>query len=132
MSSRFFLLMIRRPPRSTLFPYTTLFRSSLVQSSNDLEVALHLPIGDRLSELALFPFAGGGVMLDESIAEEGAGRFRALQPACRLHEAARQLAIPRELAVVGGAFDRGVGLDPVLDPPQARADGRRERDIGIE
>src|SRR3712207_8609573 len=25
--SLFFLLMIRRPPRSTLFPYTTLFRS---------------------------------------------------------------------------------------------------------
>src|SRR6266702_6189221 len=25
--SFFFLLMIRRPPRSTLFPYTTLFRS---------------------------------------------------------------------------------------------------------
>src|SRR3712207_8799788 len=26
----FFFLMIRRPPRSTLFPYTTLFRSCLV------------------------------------------------------------------------------------------------------
>src|ERR1039457_6488542 len=26
---RFFFLMIRRPPRSTLFPYTTLFRSRL-------------------------------------------------------------------------------------------------------
>src|SRR5258708_38685970 len=26
----FFFLMIRRPPRSTLFPYTTLFRSSTV------------------------------------------------------------------------------------------------------
>src|SRR2546422_5655478 len=26
-STRFFFLMIRRPPRSTLFPYTTLFRS---------------------------------------------------------------------------------------------------------
>src|SRR5947199_5160137 len=25
----FFFLMIRRPPRSTLFPYTTLFRSKL-------------------------------------------------------------------------------------------------------
>src|SRR3712207_8221931 len=25
----FFFLMIRRPPRSTLFPYTTLFRSEL-------------------------------------------------------------------------------------------------------
>src|SRR2546430_12379075 len=27
----FFFLMIRRPPRSTLFPYTTLFRSVLAQ-----------------------------------------------------------------------------------------------------
>src|SRR5438034_1502839 len=27
-SSSFFLLMIRRPPSSTLFPYTTLFRST--------------------------------------------------------------------------------------------------------
>src|SRR5260221_8079876 len=27
MISSFFFLMIRRPPRSTLFPYTTLFRS---------------------------------------------------------------------------------------------------------
>src|SRR3712207_8872377 len=26
----FFFLMIRRPPRSTLFPYTTLFRSTAV------------------------------------------------------------------------------------------------------
>src|SRR2546428_14139700 len=30
MVSFFFFLMIRRPPRSTLFPYTTLFRSPLV------------------------------------------------------------------------------------------------------
>ena len=28
----FFFLMIRRPPRSTLFPYTTLFRSGLQKS----------------------------------------------------------------------------------------------------
>src|SRR2546421_6391542 len=28
----FFFLMIRRPPRSTLFPYTTLFRSLVDQS----------------------------------------------------------------------------------------------------
>src|ERR1041384_8489201 len=27
----FFFLMIRRPPRSTLFPYTTLFRSCIAQ-----------------------------------------------------------------------------------------------------
>src|SRR2546421_7894272 len=30
LPSFFFFLMIRRPPRSTLFPYTTLFRSQLV------------------------------------------------------------------------------------------------------
>ena len=29
----FFFLMIRRPPRSTLFPYTTLFRSAVIGSS---------------------------------------------------------------------------------------------------
>src|SRR2546427_9592350 len=29
----FFFLMIRRPPRSTLFPYTTLFRSEVVDLS---------------------------------------------------------------------------------------------------
>src|SRR3712207_7570296 len=28
----FFFLMIRRPPRSTLFPYTTLFRSDVIGS----------------------------------------------------------------------------------------------------
>src|SRR5947209_15667712 len=30
----FFFLMIRRPPRSTLFPYTTLFRSTSKSRSN--------------------------------------------------------------------------------------------------
>src|SRR5687768_18095213 len=29
----FFFLMIRRPPRSTLFPYTTLFRSKIRSAS---------------------------------------------------------------------------------------------------
>src|SRR5436309_13756728 len=31
----FFFLMIRRPPRSTLFPYTTLFRSLRVLARRD-------------------------------------------------------------------------------------------------
>src|SRR3712207_7693836 len=29
--------MIRRPPRSTLFPYTTLFRSASMRSADDVE-----------------------------------------------------------------------------------------------
>src|SRR5690242_21092994 len=31
----FFSLMIRRPPRSTLFPYTTLFRSASLEYSKE-------------------------------------------------------------------------------------------------
>src|SRR2546430_10233856 len=34
----FFFLMIRRPPRSTLFPYTTLFRSLQVPGAMDVAV----------------------------------------------------------------------------------------------
>src|SRR5256885_9725204 len=37
----FFFLMIRRPPRSTLFPYTTLFRSSS-QSGRYIRSLVHL------------------------------------------------------------------------------------------
>src|SRR2546422_3412519 len=39
----FFFLMIRRPPRSTLFPYTTLFRST-VELQRQLEGRLHQSI----------------------------------------------------------------------------------------
>src|SRR2546429_4576021 len=35
LSLFFFFLMIRRPPRSTLFPYTTLFRSALPAIGHD-------------------------------------------------------------------------------------------------
>src|SRR2546430_15454835 len=34
----FFFLMIRRPPRSTLFPYTTLFRSSSLVCTMNSEI----------------------------------------------------------------------------------------------
>src|SRR5471030_3349255 len=39
----FFFLMIRRPPRSTLFPYTTLFRSRLhaIMDVSDLRERLN-------------------------------------------------------------------------------------------
>src|SRR3712207_8614028 len=32
----FFFLMIRRPPRSTLFPYTTLFRSEMEEGNSSI------------------------------------------------------------------------------------------------
>src|SRR6266849_4853731 len=49
----FFFLMIRRPPRSTLFPYTTLFRSPAraghPPSSRALDTGRRTPAGDRKS-----------------------------------------------------------------------------------
>src|SRR6266849_7349804 len=41
----FFFLMIRRPPRSTLFPYTTLFRSRRVHGSSRESLAGRRPGG---------------------------------------------------------------------------------------
>src|SRR5690349_25029533 len=39
-SSEFFFLVIRRPPRSTLFPYTTLFRSHLPRRDHRQRMSL--------------------------------------------------------------------------------------------
>src|SRR3712207_8734121 len=63
--SCFFFLMIRRPPRSTLFPYTTLFRSS--------------EINTQLSELNR-QLASSNQKLGESnrVKEEYIGRFMSL------------------------------------------------------
>src|SRR3712207_7764179 len=53
----FFFLMIRRPPRSTLFPYTTLFRScpssSGRASSLPVDRVEQLSHGDALSRLGV-------------------------------------------------------------------------------
>src|SRR3712207_9056586 len=50
--------MIRRPPRSTLFPYTTLFRSQQPLSSlgwavQRMAVALGIALGDRVVDGAV-------------------------------------------------------------------------------
>src|SRR3712207_8696472 len=43
----FFFLMIRRPPRSTLFPYTTLFRSRDLRRSGGLVLSVENRWDDR-------------------------------------------------------------------------------------
>src|SRR4029077_21298820 len=42
-----FFLMIRRPPRSTLFPYTTLFRSGFMKAAGTRNVNYREDSGDR-------------------------------------------------------------------------------------
>src|SRR3712207_7480486 len=49
--------MIRRPPRSTLFPYTTLFRSSV------FEISLAASAGEEMASLA-------GSVLSAPVVEE--------------------------------------------------------------
>src|SRR2546426_6682035 len=45
--------MIRRPPRSTLFPYTTLFRSDLRHGSTSRAVRARLDFSEATSTIAL-------------------------------------------------------------------------------
>src|SRR3712207_8666561 len=47
----FFFLMIRRPPRSTLFPYTTLFRSHVGSTGGLLFGRLDMPEGGQQREV---------------------------------------------------------------------------------
>src|SRR3712207_7992812 len=46
--------MIRRPPRSTLFPYTTLFRSFFVGAVQELVRMGSIDLDDRTHELVRF------------------------------------------------------------------------------
>src|SRR5258708_14590273 len=55
--SVFFFLMIRRPPRSTLFPYTTLFRSLFI-------------IRDAIKRRKLWP---GGAVVEGTAGNTGIG-----------------------------------------------------------
>src|SRR2546430_5301672 len=65
--------MIRRPPRSTLFPYTTLFRSSTLGDASGGEVrALLTATCERCDEAAL------------TRAKWAAGKARDVEPALHL------------------------------------------------
>src|SRR5256885_12097360 len=54
--------MIRRPPRSTLFPYTTLFRSLFEEALHQRVIAL----GDFLDQ-PLAPLIGRGLVLGRDV-----------------------------------------------------------------
>src|SRR5690349_7240897 len=77
----FFFLMIRRPPKSTLFPYTTLFRSVRHQPVPDAALrsgahALVLPAGRR--DRAVAAGAGGGIRTGLARRRGAAGGSHAL------------------------------------------------------
>src|SRR3989449_10745660 len=71
--------MIRRPPRSTLFPYTTLFRSlrvlvaKVVQEEEGIEVA-GAPEPEGPAQLHARAFDGGLGLADALDGSDGHGR----------------------------------------------------------
>src|SRR3712207_8253501 len=73
-----FFLMIRRPPRSTLFPYTTLFRSRRVDLPN-CRAELVTPEFSDMSVLYLHggAFLVGGRHLHRQMTSRFAGSLRA-------------------------------------------------------
>src|SRR2546426_7062306 len=63
--------MIRRPPRSTLFPYTTLFRSQPAEQASELFVR----VGRRAAELARVQVRLRGAHGDLRIADRKSTRL---------------------------------------------------------
>src|SRR2546427_10717697 len=60
--------MIRRPPRSTLFPYTTLFRSRLLLRPEDIEVCAAGTPGAVPASVARRVFLGDRLQLTLELA----------------------------------------------------------------
>src|SRR3712207_7878399 len=58
--------MIRRPPRSTLFPYTTLFRSKLTQSFDALFIVINGSV-DKLLQVFQPAFCFVGALGSERV-----------------------------------------------------------------
>src|SRR5256885_10684382 len=75
--------MIRRPPRSTLFPYTTLFRSGRLVSValEKVQVAL---LAEKLDELLGEAHRRFGVVLPEAVVERSEEHTSELQSPCNL------------------------------------------------
>src|SRR2546421_3725545 len=76
----FFFLMIRRPPRSTLFPYTTLFRSNFGDSGRPASSA-----STMVFALMLLFMARQGVVLRLARSEEHTSELQSRSDlVCRL------------------------------------------------
>src|SRR3712207_8448537 len=64
--------MIRRPPRSTLFPYTTLFRSALLQELPALVLLVEHELVRVLGPVELADLAEDAELAEHALHAEGA------------------------------------------------------------
>ena len=66
----FFFLLIQRPPRSTLFPYTTLFRSRIVaQGLAEVEAERKRAREELKQQVATLAIAGAEKIIERSVNE---------------------------------------------------------------
>src|SRR2546427_12642251 len=65
----FFFLMIRRPPRSTLFPYTTLFRSEELDKEQQVITHLRERRVSRRHAVRLVAIGAAGLRSEEHTSE---------------------------------------------------------------
>src|SRR3712207_8895315 len=89
----FFFLMIRRPPKSTLFPYTTLFRSpggTAVKCTRSALAAQGLPVRIRGVDMALLGKPCCGRRSEEHTSELQSRQYLV----CRLLLEKKNLFIP--------------------------------------
>src|SRR5438874_8396658 len=110
--------MIRRPPRSTLFPYTTLFRSSAAarpgsDASNSQLLARILSGVARLAGVMLHVMSGSSKSLFD---RDGYVVARSLFPAGEVDRLREHFMVLRRR---GGYPDDLVGVEPTSrDPPR--------------
>src|SRR3712207_7086366 len=93
----FFFLMIRRPPRSTLFPYTTLFRSLAgeVDACRDADAARSTAEAERQSALSAVQAAAEAYAEAEARSEEHTSELQSRQYlVCRLLLEKKKSLIP--------------------------------------
>src|SRR2546430_8146114 len=104
--------MIRRPPRSTLFPYTTLFRSDHAAAGRRaVFVVVELP-ADFAARVRAEQARQGGLVLDGR-ADDGGGRF--LGGFDRRRDSTRLNSSHRQTSGAGFCFGKnGIAGRPVV------------------
>src|SRR5688572_28459698 len=109
--------MLRRPPRSTLFPYTTLFRSSKITVHRDLE---HKSADGRTTRFDLYRPAGSEIVPIVITCNVGNGDMRRWPGYIGWGEATAAAGMASVHYVSAGP-NAVAGFDALLDALRARA-----------
>src|SRR5690348_6149594 len=112
----FFFLMMRRPPRSTLFPYTTLFRSQITLDGGDI-----LARSSR-ERRALLGYAAQGMRLERTSIRR-AVRYRHPETTdAAVEEMLERVGLGEKVADLPEGADTTLreGGEPLTTPDRAR------------